>query len=133
MVAVEDVEVDVVEVAVAAEDAVVDVTDPVRTAVRTAVIVMGPVRTAAMIAVRTAVMDLVLAVAPVDPGAEVAVEARRNSAWTRRPSLLWARLPLKVRSSTLQFPGPSHDSDRSVSGQGKQEIPNYYFFIQSEY
>ena len=132
MVAVEDAEVDVGEVAVAAEDAVVDVTD-VTDPVRIAVIVTGPVRTAAMIAVRTAVMDLVLAVAPVDPGAEVAVEARRNSAWTRRPSLLWARLPLKVRSSTLQFPGPSHDSDRSVSGQGKQEIPNYYFFIQSEY
>ena len=105
MVAVEDAEVDVVEVAVAAEDAVVDVTDPVRTAVMTAVIVTGPVRTAAMIAVRTAVMDLVLAVAPVDPGAEVAVEARRNSAWTRRPSPLWVRLPLKVRSSSLLTPG----------------------------
>merc|ERR550517_1171314 len=51
------------------------------------------------IAVRTAVMDLVLAVAPVDPGVEVAVEARRNSAWTRRPSPLWVRLPLKVKES----------------------------------
>ena len=100
MVAVEDAEVDVGEVAVAAEDAVVDVTD-VTDPARTAVIVTGLVKTAAMIAVRTAVMDLVLAVAPVDPGVEVAVEARRNSAWTRRPSPLWVRLPLKVRSSSL--------------------------------
>ena len=137
MVAVEDAEVDVVEVAVvAAEDAGADAKD-VTGPVRIAAIVTDPVKTAAMtaamIAVRTVAMDLVQAVAPADPGAEEAAEARRNSAWTRRPSLLWARLPLKVRSSTLQFPGPSHDSDRSVSGQGKQEIPNYYFFIQSEY
>merc|ERR550517_1101795 len=94
VVAVEDAEVDVGEVAVAAEDAVVDVTD-VTDLVRTAVIVTGPVKTA----VRIAVMDRVLAVAPVDPGAEVAVEARRNSAWTRRPSPLWVRLPLKVKES----------------------------------
>ena len=115
MVAVEDAEVDVVEVVVvAAEDAGVDAKD-VTGPVRIAVIGTDPVKTAAMtaamIAVRTVAMDLVQAVAPVDPGAEEAAEARRNSAWTRKPSLLWVRLPLKVRSSTLQFPGPSHDSD----------------------
>ena len=120
MVAVEDAVVDVVEVAVAAEDAVADVTDPV--------IVTDPVKTAAMIAVMTVAMDLVQAVAPVDPVAEEAAEARRNSAWTRRPSLLWVRLPLKVSSSTFQFPGPSHDCDLFQV----KEIPNYYFFIQSE-
>ena len=134
MVAVVDVVVDAVEVAAAAEDVVADVTGPVRIAV----IVMDPVRIAVIatdpvrIAVRTAAMDLVRAVAPGDPGAEVAVEARRNSAWTRRLSLLWVRLPLKVRSSNLQSLEPSHDA-WSVAGQGKQEIPNYYFFIQSEY
>jgi len=93
--------VDAVEVAAAAEDVVADVTGPVRIAV----IVMDPVRIAVIatdpvrIAVRTAAMDLVRAVAPGDPGVEVAVEARRNSAWTRRLSLLWVRLPLKVKES----------------------------------
>ena len=33
-----------------------------------------------------------------------AVEARKNSAWTRRLSPLWARLPLKVRPSLYQIP-----------------------------
>merc|ERR1719361_1145754 len=103
VVAVEDAEVDVVEVAVvAAEDAGVDAKD-VTGPVRIAVIGTDPVKTAAMtaamIAVRTVAMDLVQAVAPADPGAEEAAEARRNSAWTRRPSLLWARLPLKVKES----------------------------------
>lgn len=111
MVAVGDAVVDAVEVAVEdAEDVVADATDvtgPVRIAVivtdpvRIDVIATDPVKTAAMIAVMIAVktVDLVQAVAPGDPGAEVAVEARRNSAWTRRPSLLWVRLPLKVKES----------------------------------
>lgn len=106
MAAVEDAEVDVVEVAVAAEDAVADAKD-VTGPVRIAAIVTDPAKTAAMIAVRIAVrtvvrtvaMDLVQAVAPADPGAEEAAEARRNSAWTRKPSLLWVRLPLKVKES----------------------------------
>lgn len=88
MVVVEVAAVDVVEVAVVEEDAVADVTGPVRIAV----IVTDHVKTA----VRTVAMDLVPAVAP-DPGAEVAVEARKNSAWTRRLSLPWVRLPLKVK------------------------------------
>ena len=100
MVVVEVAAVDVVEVAVAEVAAVADVTGPVRIAV----IVTDHVKTA----VRTVAMDLVPAVAP-DPGAEVAVEARKNSAWTRRLSLLWVRLPLKVSSFIFQSHGPSHN------------------------
>ena len=104
------------------------VMDPVRIAAMTAV--MTAVTTAVRIAVRTVAMVLGPAVALEDlVEVEVeAVEARKNSAWTRRPSLLWVRLPLKVSSSTFQFPGPSHDCDLFQV----KEIPNYYFFIQSE-
>ena len=90
------VEVDAAEVVVEAAVVVVEV-------VEAAVIVTDPVRiaamTAVMIAVRTVAMGLGPAVALEDlvEVEEEAVEARRSSAWTRRPSLLWARLPLKVR------------------------------------
>ena len=101
------------EVAGAAEDVV------------EAVIVTDPVKIAAMTAVRTAVKTVAMvlgpAVAPGDPGVEAAVEARKNSAWTRRPSPLWARLPLKVRQffitlKIFQRQEPLSTSVLSLSG-----------------
>ena len=113
------------EVAGAAEDAVVEgaviVMDPVRIAAMTAV--MTAVTTAVRIAVRTVAMVLGPAVALEDlVEVEVeAVEARKNSAWTRRPSPLWARLPLKVRkfvitSKIFQRQEPLSTSVLSLSG-----------------
>ena len=109
------------EVAGAAEDAVVEgaviVMDPVRIAAMTAVM------TAVRIAVRTVAMVLGPAVALEDlVEVEVeAVEARKNSAWTRRPSPLWARLPLKVRKyfitlKIFQRQEPLSNSVLSLSG-----------------
>ena len=100
------VEGDAAEVVVEAAVVVVEV-------VEAAVIVTDPVRIAAMTAAKTVeivetagTVVLVPTVAQEDPEEEEAeaVEARKNSAWTRRLSPLWARLPLKVRPSLYQIP-----------------------------
>ena len=100
------VEVDAAEVVEEAAVVVVEV-------VEAAVIVTDPVRIAAMTAAKTVeivetagTVVLVPTVAQEDLEEEEAeaVEARKNSAWTRRLSPLWARLPLKVRPCLYQIP-----------------------------
>ena len=114
------------EVAGAAEDVV------------EAVIVTDPVKIAAMTAVRTAVKTVAMvlgpAVAPGDPGVEAAVEARKNSAWTRRPSPLWARLPLKVRCPLcLGLSGFSHSDLFQVKESKKFQTTTFSSRANTDY
>ena len=74
---------------------------------------------------RTAVAEDPRTEVAVDPRTEVAVEARNYSVWSKMTSLLWVRLPLKVRSSCLKSPGPCYDS---VSGQNGEFGESANFF-----